>query len=42
MYSTTSEASVLEKSEKLGATDFIVKPASPAVLKETLSMILNN
>jgi len=26
----------------LGATDFIVKPASPAVLKETLSGILNN
>ena len=42
MYSTTSEASVLEKSKKLGATDFIVKPASPAVLKETLSGILNN
>ncbi len=42
MYSTTSEASVLEKSKKLGATDFIVKPASPAVLKETLAVILNN
>jgi CheY-like chemotaxis protein len=42
MYSTTSETSVLEKSKKLGATDFIVKPASPAVLKETLSVILNN
>jgi len=42
MYSTTSEASVLEKSKKLGATDFIVKPASPAVLKQTLSVILNN
>jgi len=42
MYSTTSEASVLEKSKKLGATDFIVKPASTDVLKETLSAILNN
>jgi hypothetical protein len=42
MYSTTSETSVLEKSKKLGATDFIVKPASPALLKETLSEILKN
>jgi len=42
MYSTTSETSVLEKSKTLGATDFIVKPVSPAVLKETLSEILNN
>lgn len=42
MYSTTSETSVLEKSKNLGASDFIVKPASPAVLKETLSLILNN
>jgi len=42
MYSTTSETSVLEKSKKLGATDFIVKPASPALLKETLSNILKN
>jgi CheY-like chemotaxis protein len=42
MYSTTSETSVLEKSKKLGATDFIVKPASPAILKETLSEILND
>jgi CheY-like chemotaxis protein len=42
MYSTTSETSVLEKSKKLGATDFIVKPASPALLKETLSHILKN
>lgn len=42
MYSTTSETSVLEKSKKLGATDFIVKPASPALLKETLSQILKN
>ena len=40
MYSTTSETSVVEKSKKLGATDFIVKPASPAKLKETLSIIL--
>jgi CheY-like chemotaxis protein len=42
MYSTTSETSILEKSKKLGATDFIVKPPSPTVLKETLSEILNN
>jgi len=42
MYSTTSKTSVLEKSKKLGATDFIVKPASPALLKETLSNILKN
>ena len=42
MYSTTSETSVLEKSKKLGATDFIVKPASPATLKATLSVILDN
>jgi len=42
MYSTTSEPSVLEKSKKLGAADFIVKPASPAVLQEILSVILNN
>ena len=42
MYSTTSDQSILEKSKKLGATDFIVKPASPAVLKQTLSVILNN
>ncbi|MBV9962729.1 MAG: response regulator [Parafilimonas sp.] len=42
MYSTTSETSVLEKSKSLGATDFIVKPASPATLKATLSVILNN
>ena len=42
MYSTTSEAAVLEKSKKLGATDFIVKPASPAMLRQTLSEILNN
>lgn len=42
MYSTTSEASVLEKSKKLGAEDFIVKPSSLAVLKETLSAILHD
>ena len=42
MYSTTSETSVLEKSKKLGATDFIVKPSSPATLKTTLSIILDN
>ena len=42
MYSTTSEAAVLEKSKKWGADDFIVKPASPAVLKEKLSAILND
>jgi len=42
MYSTTSETSVVEKSKKLGATDFIVKPVSPTVLKEILSGILNN
>jgi CheY-like chemotaxis protein len=42
MYSTTSETEVLERSKQLGATDFIVKPASPAVLEETLSVILNN
>ena len=42
MYSTTSETSVLEKSKKLGATDFIVKPPSVATLKQTLSKILDN
>ncbi len=42
MYSTTSETSVLEKSKNLGATDFIVKPSSPATLKATLSVILDN
>jgi len=42
MYSTTSESSVVEKSKELGAADFIVKPASPAALKDILSGILNN
>jgi CheY-like chemotaxis protein len=39
MYSTTSEKAVLTESKKLGAEDFIIKPASPTVLKETLSDI---
>jgi CheY-like chemotaxis protein len=42
MYSTTSETSVLEKSKKLGATDFIVKPSSVIVLEKTLAGILQN
>ncbi len=39
MYSTTSEGSALSESKKLGADDFIVKPARTAELKEKLSTI---
>ncbi len=42
MYSTTSETSVVEQTKKLGVADFIVKPASPVALKETLAAILIN
>lgn len=40
MYSTTSENWVMEKSKELGALDFIIKPATHAVLKEILARIL--
>lgn len=40
MYSTTSEDSAVEESNKLGATDFIIKPASPSALKQVLSDLL--
>lgn len=39
MYSTTSENSVIEKSRKLGAHDFIIKQSSPTALKDILSKI---
>ncbi len=42
MYSTTSEKRVLEKSKELGADDFLVKPTSPARLREMLSTILGH
>ena len=41
MYSTTSDNSVYAESKKLGAHDFIVKPAKPTELKEKLNMIFN-
>jgi response regulator of citrate/malate metabolism len=40
MYSTTSEGSTVEESTKLGATDFIIKPASTTVLKQVLTNLL--
>jgi CheY-like chemotaxis protein len=39
MYSTTSEAAVLDETKNLGADDFIIKPAKTAELKEKLSTI---
>ncbi|HEY4147901.1 MAG TPA: response regulator [Chitinophagaceae bacterium] len=42
MYSTTSEKRVLEKSKELGADDFLVKPTSPARLREMLSAIIGH
>lgn len=39
MYSTTSEESMVSKSKELGATDFIIKPARTAELKERLIKI---
>jgi DNA-binding NarL/FixJ family response regulator len=42
MYSTTAENAVVRKIKELGAEDFIVKPASPTVLQEILSNILNS
>jgi CheY-like chemotaxis protein len=41
MYSTTSETSVVSQSKALGATDFIIKPAKTAELKEKLSAIFS-
>jgi CheY-like chemotaxis protein len=40
MYSTTSEGATVEESSKLGATDFIIKPSSPAALKQVLTDLL--
>ncbi|MEO6904665.1 MAG: response regulator [Bacteroidia bacterium] len=42
MYSTTSEESIVTETKKLGATDFIIKPALPFELKTILSTIFNN
>ena len=39
MYSTTAEGSAVTESKKLGADDFIVKPARTAELKEKLTTI---
>jgi CheY-like chemotaxis protein len=39
MYSTTSDRSIVEETRELGATDFIIKPASVAVLKDKLAEI---
>lgn len=39
MYSTTSETSVMEETKRLGALDFIVKPASSVALNKILSKI---
>ena len=39
MYSTTSESATVEESRKIGADDFIIKPAKTVVLTERLSKI---
>ncbi len=39
MYSTTAEGAAVTESKKLGADDFIVKPARTAELKEKLTTI---
>ncbi|MCW3078346.1 MAG: response regulator [Bacteroidetes bacterium] len=41
MYSTTSEKSVVTESINLGATDFIIKPAKTAHLKDKLARIFS-
>lgn len=42
MYSTTSEKSIVTETKRLGATDFIIKPALTSELKIILSTIFNN
>jgi response regulator of citrate/malate metabolism len=42
MYSTTSEKSIVTETKKLGATDFIIKPALTSELEMILSKIFNN
>jgi CheY-like chemotaxis protein len=39
MYSTTSEGAVEAESENLGATGFIIKPASISILRDQLEKI---
>jgi CheY-like chemotaxis protein len=41
MYSTTSENSIVKKSKKLGADDFIMKPSKTKELKEKLATIFS-
>ncbi len=41
MYSTTSEGSLVAESKRYGASDFIIKPARTAELKEKLAQIFN-
>ena len=41
MYSTTSEDATLAESKKLGAEEFIVKPARTAELRKKLAAIFN-
>lgn len=42
MYSTTSEAAMVAQCNELGASGFIVKPASPLELRQILNSILNS
>jgi response regulator of citrate/malate metabolism len=41
MYSTTFETTIVKESKELGATDFMIKPARTADLKEKLSNIFS-
>lgn len=41
MYSTTSEKSVVDECRKLGAYDFVVKPAKTFQLKERLKQVFS-
>lgn len=42
MYSTTTEAKMVEESKKFGAADFIIKPTKTSELKELLSGIFQS
>jgi CheY-like chemotaxis protein len=41
MYSTSSQSTILDDTAKMGAYDFVVKPARVSELKEKLSNIFN-